>query len=94
MPITKDALYGRRAYSKVLDSVFQEAHADTASPHQRDAIGRVAQAWQHLDEIDPHGDQHFDGAVGPLESEIRNAVARVSVSAADPMMAVRQPAEP
>lgn len=56
MPITKDALYGRRAYSKVLDSVFQEAHADTASPHQRDAIGRVAQAWQHLDEVDPHGE--------------------------------------
>ncbi|RAR04069.1 Pkinase-domain-containing protein [Stemphylium lycopersici] len=56
MPITKDALYGRRAYSKVLDSVFQEAHADTALPHQRDAIGRVAQAWQHLDEVDPHGE--------------------------------------
>ncbi|XP_014559814.1 hypothetical protein COCVIDRAFT_91112 [Bipolaris victoriae FI3] len=56
MPITKDALYGRRAYSKVLDSVFQEAHADTASPRQRDAIGRVAQAWQHLDEVDPHGE--------------------------------------
>lgn len=56
MPVTKDALYGRRAYSKVLDSVFQEAHADTASPHQRDAIGRVAQAWQHLDEVDPHGE--------------------------------------
>jgi serine/threonine-protein kinase 24/25/MST4 len=36
--------------------VFQEAHADTASPHQRDAIGRVAQAWQHLDEVDPHGE--------------------------------------
>lgn len=56
MPVTKDALYGRRAYSKILDGVFQEAHADTASPHQRDAIGRVAQAWQHLDEVDPHGE--------------------------------------
>jgi serine/threonine-protein kinase 24/25/MST4 len=56
MPITKDALYGRRAYGKVLDSVFQEAHADAASLHQRDAIGRVAQAWQHLDEVDPHGE--------------------------------------
>ncbi|CBY01511.1 hypothetical protein LEMA_P002980.1 [Plenodomus lingam JN3] len=56
MPVTKDALYGRRAYSKVLDSVFQEAHADTASAHQRDAIGRLAQAWQHLDEVDPHGE--------------------------------------
>ncbi|KAH9882298.1 hypothetical protein J1614_000534 [Plenodomus biglobosus] len=56
MPVTKDALYGRRAYSKVLDAVFQEAHADTASPQQRDAIGRVAQAWEHLDEVDPHGE--------------------------------------
>lgn len=56
MPVTKDALYGRRAYSKVLDSVFQEAHADTAAPYQRDAIARVAQAWQHLDEVDPHGE--------------------------------------
>jgi serine/threonine-protein kinase 24/25/MST4 len=56
MPVTKDALYGRRAYSKVLDSVFQEAYSDTASPHQREAIGRVGQAWQHLDEVDPHGE--------------------------------------
>jgi serine/threonine-protein kinase 24/25/MST4 len=56
MPVTKDALYGRRAYSKVLDSVFQEAHSDTASPHQREAIGRLGQAWQHLDEVDPQGE--------------------------------------
>lgn len=56
MPVTKDALYGRRAYSKVLDSVFQEAYADTASPHQREAIGRLGQAWQHLDEVDPQGE--------------------------------------
>jgi len=56
MPITKDALYGRRAYSKALDSVFQEAHADSASPHQREAIGRVHQAWAQLDQIDPQGE--------------------------------------
>lgn len=56
MPVTKDALYGRRAYSKVLDSVFQEAYADTASPHQREAIGRLGQAWQQLDEVDPQGE--------------------------------------
>lgn len=56
MPVTKDALYGRRAYSKVLDSVFQEAYADTGSPHQREAMGRVASAWAQLDEIDPQGE--------------------------------------
>lgn len=55
-PVTKDALYGRRAYSKVLDSVFQEAYADSASPHQREAMGRVHQAWAHLDQVDPQGE--------------------------------------
>lgn len=56
MQVTKDALYGRRAYSKVLDGVFQEAYADTALPHQREAIGRLGQAWQQLDEVDPQGE--------------------------------------
>lgn len=56
MPITKEALYGRRAYSKVLDSVFQEAYADSGSPHQREAIGRVHQAWASLNEADPQGE--------------------------------------
>lgn len=56
MPVTKDALYGRRAYSKVLDSVFQEAYADSGSAHQREALGRVSQAWAQLDEVDPHGE--------------------------------------
>ncbi|CAO2647422.1 Nn.00g083440.m01.CDS01 [Neocucurbitaria sp. VM-36] len=56
MPITKEALYGRRAYSKALDSVFQEAYADSGSPHQREAIGRVHQAWAGLNEADPQGE--------------------------------------
>jgi serine/threonine-protein kinase 24/25/MST4 len=56
MAITKDSLYGRRAYNKALDSVFQEAHADSASPQQREAISQVHQAWAHLDQIDPEGE--------------------------------------
>lgn len=56
IPVTKDALYGRRAYSKVLDSVFQEAYANCGSPHQREAMGGVASAWAHLDQLDPHGE--------------------------------------
>ena len=55
-PVTKDALYGRRAYSKVLDSVFQEAYSDSGSPHQREAIGKVSQAWAQLDQVDPQGE--------------------------------------
>jgi serine/threonine-protein kinase 24/25/MST4 len=76
MPVTKDALYGRRAYSKVLDSVFQEAYSDTASPHQREAIGRVGQAWQQLDEVDPHGEfMLLKAMVDRLKSDAKLAAA-------------------
>jgi serine/threonine-protein kinase 24/25/MST4 len=54
--VTKEALYGRRAYSKAMDSVFQEAYANSASAHQRDALGGVHQAWAHLDQVDPQGE--------------------------------------
>jgi hypothetical protein len=40
-------------------------------------------------EIDPNGPEHFDGTVGPLPREIDNAVVHTTVSAADPMLAVR-----
>ena len=40
-------------------------------------------------EIDPEGDAHFDGTVGPLAIEIDNAMTNVTISAADPMIAVR-----
>lgn len=56
VPITKDVLYARRAYSKVMDSVFQEAYANSASPIQREALGGVHQAWAHLDQVDPQGE--------------------------------------
>jgi saccharopine dehydrogenase-like NADP-dependent oxidoreductase len=40
-------------------------------------------------EIDPAGDRHFDGSVGPLAREIEHSVVTARVSAADPMIAVR-----
>ncbi|OCL08069.1 serine/threonine-protein kinase 3, partial [Glonium stellatum] len=55
-PITKEALLGRRAYSKVLDPAFQESHAQSGSQTQREALARVAQAWATLDRVDPEGE--------------------------------------
>jgi saccharopine dehydrogenase-like NADP-dependent oxidoreductase len=40
-------------------------------------------------EIDPDGPEHFDGTVGPLAQEIADAVVTTTISAADPMLAVR-----
>ncbi|MCJ1293633.1 hypothetical protein MMC34_005188 [Xylographa carneopallida] len=57
--ITKEALLGRRAYSKVIDPAFQEIHSQTGSQIKREAISRVAQAWNALDMDDPEGEFHL-----------------------------------
>jgi saccharopine dehydrogenase-like NADP-dependent oxidoreductase len=40
-------------------------------------------------EIEPGGAASFDGTVGPLADEVAKATATVTVSAVDPMIAVR-----
>ncbi|KAF2646658.1 Pkinase-domain-containing protein [Massarina eburnea CBS 473.64] len=83
-PVTKDALYGRRAYGKVLDSVFQEAYANSASPHQREALGGVHQAWAQLDLVDPQGEfMLMKAMIDRLQSDSKLASALgISVSPA------------
>jgi len=54
--VTKEALLGRRAYNNVLDSTFQEVHAQTSNQAQREALSRLADAWSALDAIDPEGE--------------------------------------
>jgi serine/threonine-protein kinase 24/25/MST4 len=83
-PITKDALYGRRAYSKVIDTVFQEAYANSGSQDQREAIGGVSQAWAHLDQVDPQGEfLLLKAMVDRLQGDSRLAAALgISVTSA------------
>ncbi|MCJ1437224.1 hypothetical protein MMC27_006610 [Xylographa pallens] len=57
--ITKEALLGRRAYSKIIDQAFQEIHSQTGSQVKREAISKVAQAWNSLDMDDPEGEFHL-----------------------------------
>ena len=54
--ITKEALLGRRAYTKVIDQAFQETYAQTGSQIKREAISRAAHAWNALDMEDPEGE--------------------------------------
>ena len=56
VPTTKEAMLGRRAYAKCLDSAFQEAHAATGDRVKREALSHVAEAWSKLDELDPEGE--------------------------------------
>ncbi|KAF2764089.1 Pkinase-domain-containing protein [Teratosphaeria nubilosa] len=53
---TKEAILGRRCFAKCIDPAFQESHAATGDRENRDALGKVAAAWAHLDERDPEGE--------------------------------------
>lgn len=57
--VTKEALLGRRAYTKAVDQAFQEVYAHTASQNKREAINQVALAWDTLDKDDPEGEYHL-----------------------------------
>lgn len=57
--VTKEALIGRRAYTKVIDQAFQETYAQTRNQFKREAISRVAHAWNALDADDPEGEYHL-----------------------------------
>ena len=57
--VTKEALIGRRAYSKVIDQAFQEVYAQTGNPAKREAISKAAHAWNALDNDDPEGEYHL-----------------------------------
>lgn len=57
--VTKEALVGRRAYSKAIDQAFQETYAHTGNQAKREAIARVADAWSVLDQDDPEGEYHL-----------------------------------
>ena len=53
---TKEAILGRRSFAKCVDPAFQESYASTADVPKREALGRVAEAWSALDEVDPEGE--------------------------------------
>ena len=54
--VTKEALLGRRAYSKAIGPAFQEMSAQAGSQHKRELLSRVAQAWDELNKDDAEGE--------------------------------------
>lgn len=56
VPSTKEAVLGRRCFAKCIDPAFQESYAATGDRMKRDALGKVAEAWSALDELDPEGE--------------------------------------
>ena len=57
--VTKEARLGRRVYTKVVDQALQETYSQTGNQSKREAISRVALAWDTLDKEDPEGEFHL-----------------------------------
>ena len=57
--VTKDAIYGRRIFNKIVDPSFQEVHAQTGNQAKREALSRLADAWSALNDVDPEGEFQF-----------------------------------
>ncbi|EAW14891.1 STE20 family serine/threonine-protein kinase [Aspergillus clavatus NRRL 1] len=56
---SKEALLGRRAYSKAVGLACQEVLGTTADGEKREAISRLAEAWSDLEMVDPEGLYHI-----------------------------------
>ncbi|EMR71564.1 putative mst3-like protein [Eutypa lata UCREL1] len=56
---SKEAMLGRRLYSKALDPTLAELHAQTSSMSKREALGKLSDAFAALNAIDPEGAYHL-----------------------------------
>jgi serine/threonine-protein kinase 24/25/MST4 len=86
--VTKESLLGRRAYSKVIDSTFQEQHAQTGDLEKREALARLHNAWSVLDRVDPEGEFLL------LRSLIENAKEDPKLAAALGLSSTLPPSTP
>ncbi len=70
-PNSKEAILGRRLYTKALEPCLDELHAQTAASTKREALARLSDAFAFLDAVDPEGAYHL----------LRNLVSTVSQDA-------------
>ncbi|KAK3308081.1 kinase-like domain-containing protein [Chaetomium strumarium] len=67
-PNSKEAMLGRRLYSKALEPCLDELHAQTAASTKREALAKLSDAFAFLDAVDPEGAYHL----------LRNLVSTIS----------------
>ncbi|KAI1169176.1 kinase-like domain-containing protein [Nemania serpens] len=56
---SKEAVLGRRLYSKALDPALAELHAQTSNMAKREALAKLSEAFAALDAVDPEGAYHL-----------------------------------
>ncbi|KAL7625051.1 hypothetical protein AAE478_004265 [Parahypoxylon ruwenzoriense] len=56
---SKEAVIGRRLYSKAVEPTLAELHAQTSNMIKREALGKLSDALALLDSVDPEGAYHL-----------------------------------
>ncbi|KAI1498201.1 kinase-like domain-containing protein [Biscogniauxia marginata] len=56
---SKEAVLGRRLYTKALEPTLAEIHAQTSSLAKREALAKLSDAFAALDSVDPEGAYHL-----------------------------------
>ncbi|KAH6611186.1 ste ste20 ysk kinase [Trichoderma cornu-damae] len=82
-PHSKEALLGRRLYSKAVEPTLAELHAQTSTMQKREALAKLSDAFAALDAVDPEGAYHL----------MSNLVAAMSQDSKLNAAVLRQPAQ-
>ncbi|KAH8177423.1 protein kinase domain-containing protein [Sarocladium implicatum] len=58
-PYGKEAILGRRLYTKAVEPTLAELHAQTSAMQKREALAKLSDAFAALDAVDPEGAHHL-----------------------------------
>ncbi|RBR15094.1 uncharacterized protein FIESC28_07410 [Fusarium coffeatum] len=58
-PYGKEAVLGRRLYTKAVEPSLNELHAQTSAMQKREALAKLSDAFAALDAVDPEGAYHL-----------------------------------
>lgn len=84
---SKEAVLGRRLYSKALDPALAELHAQTSNMAKREALAKLSEAFAALDAVDPEGAYHLFCNVNSTlaqDSKLSSAFLNTSGSLREP----------
>ncbi|KAL6819580.1 kinase-like domain-containing protein [Trichoderma sp. SZMC 28015] len=81
-PNSKEALLGRRLYSKAVEPTLADLHAQTSTMAKREALAKLSEAFAALDAVDPEGSYHLmNNLITAMsqDNKLNTAILRQSV---------------
>ncbi|KAK6212389.1 hypothetical protein LQW54_005342 [Pestalotiopsis sp. IQ-011] len=81
---SKEAILGRRLYTKAVEPTLAELHAQTSSMSKREALAKFSDAFAGLNTVDPEGAYHMmQGLVASMSQDTKLASAFLPKTTSD-----------